>query len=184
MTMRGRWAKGQSANHATQWKPGFCPNPKGRPSIPKAWFMEGTELTRQLCELFTLMEAARPRLQTVEDDALALELINSLRSLGVRVSVVGGLSSNWRVSTGFYETKLQLKPVNKIPRKMLLRIIEAKPVLIEALRHRHAGCVPTCHENGRGGWTHCPKDGCMSLPGELLEQWGLLPRSRAKKIVL
>jgi hypothetical protein len=82
-----------------------------------------------------------------------LEILESLRSLGVTVKAVG-------------PDRIRLEPASKIPAEMVPRIREAKPTILEALRSRPATCSPDCYEIEPGIWIHRPHKGCTTIKPE------------------
>ena len=82
-----------------------------------------------------------------------LEILESLRSLGVTVEAVG-------------PDKLRLEPASKIPAEMVPRIREAKTAILETLRNRPATCSPDCYEVQPGVWIHRPHAGCNTIRPE------------------
>lgn len=82
-----------------------------------------------------------------------LEILESLRSLGVTVQAVG-------------PDRLRLEPASKIPAEMVPRIREAKPAILEALRNRPSTCSPDCYELEPGIWIHRPHTGCTTIKPE------------------
>jgi hypothetical protein len=82
-----------------------------------------------------------------------LEILESLRSLGVTVEAVG-------------RGKLRLEPASKIPAEMVPRIREVKTAILEALRNRPATCSPDCYEVQLGVRIHRPPAGCITIRPE------------------
>jgi hypothetical protein len=85
-----------------------------------------------------------------------VQILESLRSLGVKVRMVG-------------LGKLSLEPASKIPAEMVPRIRQAKPAILEALRNRPATCSPDCYELEPGIWIHRPHVGCTTIKPEASE---------------
>jgi hypothetical protein len=83
----------------------------------------------------------------------SLEILESLRSLGVTVRLVE-------------PDKLRLEPASRIPAEMLPRLREAKPALLEALRSTPATCAASCYEAEPGRRIHHPWDGCKTIKPE------------------
>ena len=86
----------------------------------------------------------------------SLEILESLRSLGVTVQAVG-------------PDRLRLEPASKIPAEMVPRIREAKPAILEALRNQPTTCSPHCYELEPGVWIHRPWTGCTTSKAEASE---------------
>jgi hypothetical protein len=93
-----------------------------------------------------------------------IQLLESLRILGVAVRVVG-------------PDRLHFEPASKIPAEMVPRIREQKPAILEALRNRLAETGPVCgsphcagcYDVGEGRKIHPPKCGEEYL--KWLERW-------------
>jgi len=85
-----------------------------------------------------------------------LEILESLRGLGISVQVVG-------------PDRLRLQPASRIPAELVSRIREAKPEILEAIRNRPANCAASCYEVEPGRWIHHPWDGCTNTTGATVE---------------
>ena len=89
-----------------------------------------------------------------------VQILQSLRSLGVTVAAVG-------------LDRLRLEPASKIPAEMIPRIREAKPAILEALRTGLAACgsphCAGCYDAGDGRKIHPPK--CGAEYRKWLERW-------------
>lgn len=82
-----------------------------------------------------------------------VQILESLRGLGVSVQVVG-------------LDRLRFEPASRIPAEMVPRIREAKPAILAALRRRPATCSPDCYEVGPGILIHRPHMGCATVMPE------------------
>jgi hypothetical protein len=82
-----------------------------------------------------------------------LQILESLRSLGVTVAAVG-------------PDRLRFEPASKIPSEMLPRIREAKPAILEVLRNQPAECSADCYEIEPRRWIHRPWNGCTTIQPE------------------
>jgi hypothetical protein len=94
-----------------------------------------------------------------------LEILESLRSLGVTVQAAG-------------PDRLRLEPASKIPSEMIPSIREAKPEILEALRTGLAACgspqCAGCYDTGDGRKIHQPKIG--EGYQKWLERWAPMGR--------
>lgn len=86
----------------------------------------------------------------------APEVLIELLRRGVRVAAEGGT--------------LCLKPRRVLDDALLARVREAKPAILEFLRHRPETCSPECYEVEFGVWIHRPWAVCASSPPKAEER--------------
>jgi TubC N-terminal docking domain len=79
----------------------------------------------------------------------ANEILTELQRRGVIVAVDGNT--------------LSLKPKSALDDRLLARVREVKPAILEALRNRPATCSLDCYELEPGVWIHRPHTGCTTI---------------------
>jgi hypothetical protein len=82
---------------------------------------------------------------------MGLEILETLRTLGVTVEVIG-------------PDRLRCQPASRIPQDLASRIREAKPEILAVLRRHPSTCAPSCCQIGPDRWVHHPWRGCTTRP--------------------
>jgi hypothetical protein len=85
--------------------------------------------------------------------AASLEILESLRDLGISVRVVG-------------MDKIRLQPVSKVPVALAARIREEKPAVLQLLRNRPSTSSLSCYASEPVASIHRPWVGCTTAEAE------------------